>query len=335
MNNTRNRSRLLKIWLNDDCDIDPGLLTPVSGDASFRRYYRIPVRDTSYIVMDAPPEKENCLPFIDITRRLHNAGLNVPRIYEADLELGFMLLHDLGDELYLHHLDKQSADAHYADAFDALLKIQTIDTSALPRYDRALLLREMALFHEWFLNRHLNITLNSKENTVLEQVFTILIDNALQQPQAFVHRDYHSRNLLLTPENNPGILDYQDAVRGPVTYDLLSLLRDSYIDWPEERVKRWALDYRDRMVANGILEPTADETFLRWFDFMGMQRQLKVCGIFARLYHRDGKPGYLQDIPRTFRYLQTTCARHPETETLHRLLQSLDIETRLENSSSP
>ncbi len=331
----RNRSGLLEPWLKDHCDIDPASLTPVSGDASFRRYFRVHTCDTSYIVMDAPPERENIQPFIEITQRLASAGLNVPRIYKADTELGFLLLHDLGDELYLHHLDERSADALYADAFEALLKIQSLDPSGLPPYDRALLSQEMGLFREWFLRRHLNIALNGSENAVLEQVFATLIDSALEQPQVFVHRDYHSRNLLLTPENNPGILDYQDAVRGPVTYDLLSLLRDSYIGWPETRVTRWALEYRDRMVANGLLEPTADATFLRWFDFMGMQRQLKVCGIFARLYHRDGKPGYLQDIPRTFRYLQAASACYPETWALHGLLGSLDIETRLENVSPP
>lgn len=331
----RSRSTLLEIWLQDHCDIDPASLTPVSGDASFRRYYRVHTRGTSYIVMDAPPQSENCQPFIEMTRCLESAGLNVPRIYAADTQLGFLLLQDLGDELYLHHLDERSADARYADAFAALLKIQSLDPSALPPYDHALLLREVALFQEWFLERHLNIALNESQNAVLEHVFAILIDGALEQPQVFVHRDYHSRNLLLTPENNPGILDYQDAVRGPATYDLLCLLRDSYIGWPEARVRRWALEYRDRMVANGILAPTADETFLHWFDFMGMQRQLKVCGIFARLYHRDGKSGYLQDIPRTYRYLKAASARYPETQQLHELLSSLDIETRLENASPP
>jgi hypothetical protein len=219
MINFPSRSRLLGLWLQDHCDIDPASLTPVSGDASFRRYYRVRARGTSYIVMDAPPERENCLPFIEITRRLDSAGLNVPRIYEADTERGFLLLHDLGDELYLHHLDERSSDALYADAFEALLKIQSLDPSGLPPYDRALLSREMALFREWFLGRHLNTELNESGNAVLEQVFATLIDSALEQPQVLVHRDYHSRNLLLTPENNPGILDYQDAVRGPVTYD--------------------------------------------------------------------------------------------------------------------
>ena len=335
MINFPNRSRLLGLWLQDHCDIDPASLTPVSGDASFRRYFRVHTGDTSYIVMDAPPERENTQPFIEITQRLASAGLNVPRLYAADTERGFLVLHDLGDALYLHHLDERSVDALYADAFEALLKIQSLDPSGLPPYDPTLLMQELTLFRAWFLERHLNIALNNGENAVLELVFATLIDSALQQPQVFVHRDYHSRNLLLTPENNPGILDYQDAVRGPATYDLLSLLRDSYISWPEARVQHWALDYRDRMVATGILEPITDETFLRWFDFMGMQRQLKVCGIFARLYHRDGKPGYLQDIPRTFRYLQAASARYPETQALHELLGSLDIETRLENTSPP
>jgi aminoglycoside/choline kinase family phosphotransferase len=335
MNSAQSRSRLLKHWLKNRCALDPGSIEQVSGDASFRRYFRVLDGGASYIVMDAPPEKEGCQAFIDITHRLENAGLNVPHIYAVDPEQGFLLLHDLGDALYLHHLDERSADAHYADAFEALLKIQAIDPSSLPMYDRTMLLREMALFREWFLDRHLHFDLTQKENEILDEAFSILIECALEQPQVFVHRDYHSRNLLLTPDNNPGILDYQDAVRGPATYDLLSLLRDSYISWPREQVTRWALEYRDRMASGGILDTTPDEKFLRWFDFIGMQRQLKVCGIFARLYHRDGKPGYLPDIPRTFKYLKSASACYPETEPLHGLLRSLDIETRLENLSTP
>lgn len=325
----------LQAWLKDDCELAHCSITPVSGDASFRRYFRVLDNGRRYIAMDAPPENEDCRPFIEVTHQLADAGLHVPHIHAMDLAAGFLLLDDLGDELYLKHLNEDNAQALYADALQALLKIQSIDTSKLPAYDRTLLVAEMGLFRDWFLSKHLNIVLSPQDHGVLTQAFTTLAGYALAQPQVFVHRDYHSRNLMLTPANNPGMLDYQDAVRGPVTYDLLSLLRDSYIAWPPQQVNRWALEYRDTIVAAGIISAVDDETFMRWFDLMGIQRQLKVCGIFARLYHRDGKPDYLRNIPLTFHYLTETSNRHPQMAQLSGLLQTLDIERRLEDQTTP
>jgi aminoglycoside/choline kinase family phosphotransferase len=212
---------------------------------------------------------------------------------------------------------------------NALMRIQTIDPTELPVYDHTLLMREMELFRDWFLGKHLQIAATSQQHAVLERTFARLIELAYEQPQVFVHRDYHSRNLMVTRENNPGILDYQDAVRGPLTYDLVSLLRDSYIAWPKNLVIDWALKYRDQIVTAGTLTPTSDEDFIRWFDLMGVQRQLKVCGIFARLYYRDGKPTYLRDIPLTFRYLMDASARHQETEELHAVLSSMKLHQKL------
>lgn len=325
----------LQAWLQNDCELAQCSITPVSGDASFRRYFRVLSNGRSYIAMDAPPENEDCRPFIEVSRQLADAGLHVPHIHEMDLDAGFLLLDDLGDELYLNHLNESNAQALYADALQALLKIQSTDPSKLPAYDRTLLVAEMELFRDWFLSKHLDITLSPQDHDALTQTFTTLAGHALDQPQVFVHRDYHSRNLMLTPANNPGLLDYQDAVRGPVTYDLLSLLRDSYIAWPPQRVNRWALEYRDAIVAAGIISAVDDQTFMRWFDLMGIQRQLKVCGIFARLYHRDGKSAYLRNIPLTFHYLAETSNRHPQTAQLSRLLQTLDIEQHLQARATP
>jgi len=330
MNHSEKRFIQLRSWLENDCSLGQCSITAVSGDASFRRYFRVLTNQRRYIVMDAPPEHENCDSFIEITHLLEGAGLQVPHIFAADLNQGFLLLGDLGDELYLNHLNDKNADALYTDALHALVKIQTINPAKLPPYDHRLLVGEMELFREWFLSKHLGLSLSPQHHEILDHSFTTLSGIALSQPQVFVHRDYHSRNLMLTLENNPGILDYQDAVRGPVSYDLLSLLKDSYIAWPRERIIRWALRYRDSIVTAGIIKPVDDKTFIRWFDLMGVQRQLKVCGIFARLYHRDAKPNYLQDIPLTFSYLKEASTLYDETKDLSQLLVSLDVESYLE-----
>lgn len=329
MTDSDDRLHQVRAWLKQNTKLGALSVTPVSGDASFRRYFRAKTEKSSYIVMDAPPDRENCESFILTNRKLAMAGLNVPHIYEADTTAGILLLSDLGDDLYLHHLETNSADRLYSDAMDALMRIQAIDPAELPVYDDTLLMREMELFREWFLGKHLQIAATAQQHAVLERTFVRLIDLAHAQPRVFVHRDYHSRNLMVTPENSPGILDYQDAVQGPLTYDLVSLLRDSYIAWPRSLVIDWALKYRDRIVTAGILTPTSDENFIRWFDLMGMQRQLKVCGIFARLYHRDGKPNYLRDIPLTFRYLMDASARYPESEELHAVLNSMNLHQKL------
>lgn len=314
------RLKQIEQWLRAEADFADVSIRPASADASFRRYFRAMVgtgkRQQSYIVMDAPPDKEDMRPFIRIARAFLNIGLNVPEILRMDTERGFYLLSDLGDEHYLAALNEASVTRLYGDALGALLMIQAQGPQAqdLPPYDEALLLREMELFRDWLIGTHLNMQLDSGLSEQLDHCFAVLIHSALEQPRVCVHRDYHSRNLMVTQRHNPGILDFQDAVFGPVTYDLVSLLRDCYIDWPRARVERWALGYCELAVQSGVLRPEEGEEqrFLRWFDWMGVQRHLKAAGIFARLYRRDGKPGYLKDIPRTLGYVVDVASRYPE-----------------------
>lgn len=326
----------LKIWLHDILAHDALRVTPASSDASFRRYFRVEsnhkgetlgrFKANSLIVMDAPPEKEDTRPFTTVSRLLTEAGLHVPQVLASNVEQGFLLLTDLGCQPYLDGLNSQTVDALYADALNALLIMQRDaprKEGVLPPYDKALLLREMDLFREWYLQRYLNLLLSAQQQMQMDNVFQLLADSALAQPQVFVHRDYHSRNLMVTDENNPGILDFQDAVIGPVTYDLVSLLRDCYITWPRDRIEQWALDYLRDAVDAGILLPQSESNFLRWFDWMGVQRHLKATGIFARLHLRDGKDDYLKDIPRTLAYVQDVSARYPELQDLHTLLSGL------------
>lgn len=327
------RLELLTHWLNKVMDDGEINIAPASADASFRRYFRVSRSGSpndSLIVMDAPPDKEDSRPFITISKLLSDVGVNVPRVIEADLGQGFLLLTDLGNQPYLDALTDQTVSALYADALDALLKMQcdvVVEDCNLPGYDLALLNREMELFREWYLRRHRNLLLTVQQQEQLDSVFQLLAEQALVQPRVFVHRDYHSRNLMVTSENNPGILDFQDAVVGPVTYDLVSLLRDCYIEWPREQVEQWALAYLHHAADAGVFELTkdhADDVLLRWFDWMGVQRHLKASGIFARLCLRDGKAGYLDDIPRTLNYVSDVCARYEELAPLHALLESLN-----------
>ncbi len=322
MNNiSTDRMHTLHHWLQSVLQDRQYDISPVSGDASFRRYFRVVTGNKSYIVMDAPPEKEDCQPFHDIANTLRTAGINVPQIHEAELDHGFLLLDDLGDTLYLNQLSDSTADKLYGDALDALFNIQATDAAGLSGYDDELLRFELELFREWFLIQHLGLSLSREQHHILDTVFEALIANALQQPRVFVHRDYHSRNLMLTEIGNPGVLDFQDAVYGPVTYDIVSLLRDCYISWPEEKVKAWALGYAMRLIEAGIIQPVDDKTFLHWFDLMGIQRHLKATGIFSRLHHRDGKSTYLEDIPRTLAYVLNISSQYPETQPLHALLK--------------
>jgi aminoglycoside/choline kinase family phosphotransferase len=317
------RLELLKGWLRETLGLSSPVLEPASGDASFRRYFRLTLDDgVTRIVMDAPPQQEDCGPFVAIARAWEELGLNLPHIYAEDLERGFLLLSDLGDRLYLDALNEDSAGQLYGDALQALAVIQgQAPTRGLPPYDRTLLLQEMALFRDWLVQEQLGLELDAAEGRMLEQTFELLVENALQQPQVAVHRDYHSRNLLVTAQSNPGILDFQDAVAGPVTYDLVSLLRDCYIRWPRQRVERWAEGYFELALEAGVLQSEHQGEFLRWFDLMGVQRQLKASGIFARLNRRDGKPGYLQDIPRTLGYIVEVAPDYPELEGLATLIQ--------------
>jgi N-acetylmuramate 1-kinase len=315
-------SRLAQLtrWVFDDLGFEGGRLAPASADASFRRYFRVTRGDDTYIVMDAPPDKEDLGPFSSVARLLLRIGVNVPVILAADSKRGFLLLSDLGVRQYLDELEVETADRLYADALGALGTMQTADGAIardLPRYSHALLMREMDLMPEWFLGSHLRLQVSAAERGMLAGQFEILAQSALAQPAAFVHRDYHSRNLLVTETDNPGILDFQDAVWGPVTYDLASLLKDCYIAWPAPRVRDWALQYRERLLTRGFPFLGATESeFIRWFDLMGLQRHIKVLGIFARLFYRDGKQQYLKDLPRVLRYTQEAAGAYAETAQL-------------------
>jgi aminoglycoside/choline kinase family phosphotransferase len=311
------RLAALTQWLVDDLGFAGSLIAPASVDASFRRYFRVTRDADSYIVMDAPPAKENVGPFVKVAKLLAGIDVNVPLILARDLERGFLLMSDLGSRQYLDELAVPgAADRLYADALASLQKMQTADAGrsrTLPRYDRTLLVNEMELMPEWFLRRHLGVNVEPQERAMLDRLFDSLVRSAAAQPAAFVHRDYHSRNLLLCAENNPGILDFQDAVWGPITYDLASLLKDCYIAWPPPRVRAWALHYRQRLLEAGVALPGDAAQFLRWFDLMGLQRHIKVLGIFSRLYYRDGKPQYLKDLPRVLQYAKDAAAAYAET----------------------
>ncbi|MEW8506932.1 MAG: phosphotransferase [Candidatus Thiodiazotropha sp.] len=317
------RIEQLKHWLATLPQLPNFTFQPASNDASFRRYFRIFADGVTYIAMDAPPDREDSAPFVKVALALESIGLNVPHIHAQDLSQGFMLLEDLGSDLYLDKLTDETVDSLYGDALDALATLQAYGPRQdLPTYDRALLMREMALFRDWLLARELKLTLTEAEHRMLDSVFALLADSALQQPRVCVHRDYHSRNLMQTRQHNPGILDFQDAVIGPVTYDLVSLLRDCYINWPAERVHNWAMDYYELAVRSGILYAEHKAQFMTWFDLMGVQRHLKASGIFARLNRRDGKPGYLHDIPRTLGYITSLDSGFSQLQALSEFIHS-------------
>ncbi len=323
------RLEALSAWLRQDLNLSVESLCPASSDASFRRYFRATLGTDSFIVMDAPPAREDVLPFIKIARLLREAGVQAPQIHAQDIEKGFLLLCDFGNRPYLDSLNEETADSLYGDALDSLGKLKRgvdVRSCGLPLYDEALLRREMDLCPEWFLAGLLGRQMSPAEQAILAKTWQILVDSALKQPQVCVHRDYHSRNLMITDVDNPGVLDFQDAVIGPVTYDLVSLLRDCYIVWPKERVENWTLSYHRRLLDEGLVGETDPERFLRWFDLMGLQRHIKVLGIFARLNLRDGKPGYLADIPRVMRYIVEASRRHPELADFLAFLQDGVIE---------
>jgi N-acetylmuramate 1-kinase len=303
-------------------------ITVASADASFRRYFRVLRRGETLIAMDAPPDKEDMEPYVQVAAMLVDVGVNAPKVLHRDAGKGFLLNTDLGTRTYLNELaDPARADALYTDAMNALIQIQSrADRHArtLPPYDASVLLREMQLFPEWFCGRHLELTLADSEVQTLQRMFEVLVNEALRQPRVFVHRDYHSRNLMVGDGQrygaNPGILDFQDALYGPVTYDLVSLLRDCYISWPIESVHAWVKQFRDSAADAGVGVGVDDKEFLRWFDFMGVQRHLKVLGIFARLWHRDGKSGYLKDLPLTLRYVRDVVDVYPELRALKQMI---------------
>ncbi len=321
------RLRTLRSWIEAVTSVSSFELDAATGDASLRRYFRVRLGGESYIAMDAPPAHYDTGVYVRIAKRLLALGLNVPRVLTADLARGFLLLSDLGEETYLAALSEHSADRLYGDALATLQRLQqgTRDDGFLPPYERSLLLSEIGLFGEWYLDRYLGLQLTRAQKRVLDESAVMLAEAALAQPRVWVHRDFHSRNLMVTDEHNPGVLDFQDAVVGPVSYDLVSLLRDCYVEWPEERVLHWIDVYRANAGRAGVPVGKERKQFLRWFDLMGVQRHLKAIGIFARLQHRDAKPGYLEAIPRTLAYLMRVSARYPELGSLHRLLQELAL----------
>ena len=301
-------------------------LRPASADASFRRYFRVDTPEgQSLIVMDAPPPQEDVRPFIKVAELFSATGVSVPKILAADTERGFLLLSDLGSSTYLQQLNPDTAHKLYLDAIDALIQLQVQSRAGvLPAYDRELLHRELMLFPDWYLTRHLKARLTDAQSADLNRVFDLLLANNLAQAQVYVHRDYHSRNLMVMDKGNPGILDFQDAVFGPITYDLVSLLRDAYIQWDEELVLDWTIRYWERARKAGLPVSHDVDAFYRDFEFMGLQRHLKVLGIFARLYHRDGKDGYLNDIPLVMEYTRKTAYRYKEFAPLVKLLDTLE-----------
>ena len=304
----------------------PATLRPASADASFRRYFRLDAVDgKTLIVMDAPPPQEDVKPFIEIAGLFAGIGLSVPEILAQDVERGFLLLSDLGSTTYLQQLNADSAPKLYMDAIDALVLLQTkSQPGVLPEYDRAFLLRELQIFPEWYLGKHLKASLSDQQTSDLNKVFDAILANNLAQPQVFIHRDYHSRNLMVLPNGNPGVLDFQGALFGPITYDIVSLLRDVYIQWDEAQVLDWAIRYWERAKRAGLPVNPDIDVFYRDFEYMGLQRHLKILGLFARLYHRDGKEAYLKDIPLVMEYTRKTALRYRELIPLVRLLDKLE-----------
>ena len=291
----------------------PPLLTPLGGDAGFRRYFRYPGGER-LLAVDAPPSSEDTRQFVALAEHLRASGLASPRIIAADAEQGFLLVEDFGDQLLYSALTPANADALYGQAMAELRRLQTCpdQPGLVPRYDRALLRRELELFGDWFVQQLLGYSLSSGEQQMLDQLFTLLEDSALAQPQVLVHRDYHSRNLILCNDGHLGIIDFQGALWGAITYDLVSLLKDCYKRWPAPQVNHWAQAYLHSLQAKGQLAGISHRQFMQWFDWMGLQRHIKVLGIFARLHLRDGKPGYLQDLPLVLRYTLETAGQYPQ-----------------------
>ncbi len=319
------RVQAIREWLQEIMDLSDAVLAPASNDASFRRYFRVQRGLESFIVMDAPPEKENTAPFVRVARHLQELQLNAPRVLAEEATQGFLLLSDLGDVQYLSLLQEQPAraDELYLDAIDALVTLQFNGSKfveKLPEYDEELLRFELSLFSDWLCRRHLDVQFTDTEQASWQTLCDVLIKNALEQPRVYVHRDYHSRNLMFSKSHNPGILDFQDAVAGPYTYDLVSLLKDCYISWPEDEIRKWAMYFYN--ARNGSEETSISEAeFLRHFELTGVQRELKAAGIFARLNRRDNKPEYMQDIPRTLNYILDVVPKYSELQFLGNLIR--------------
>jgi hypothetical protein len=328
------RINRMKIWL-DGLGYSDYVLDKASEDASFRSYYRLQQGEHSWIVMDAPPQKEPCDAFVKVARKLTGASLSAPQIIHQNHELGFLVMTDFGNQSYLQALSPETVNGLYGDAMAAIMQMQTrIDADDLPAYDEALLRSEMAMFKDWFLEKLLGIELNPNQQQMWQVTVDVLVKNALEQPQVFVHRDFHSRNLMKMGvdrnEQNPAILDFQDAVKGPVTYDLVSLLRDCYIDWPEAQVEQWVLHFLDT-AAVSHLEGISGSRLMRWFNLMGVQRHLKAIGIFSRLKLRDGKAQFLHDIPRTLNYLKIVGTQEMSMIGLYTMINELSLGFRVKS----
>lgn len=298
---------------------------PASADASFRRYFRLSHGSDSWVVMDAPPEREDCRPFIQVAELILAAGLNGPRIVAQDLAQGFLLLSDLGRQTFLHVLSDDNADALFSAAIAALVQWQQASrVGVLPPYDAALLARELALFPDWYVDKHLGRSFTPEQQAWWDASCQTLIDRALAQASVFVHRDYMPRNLMISTPN-PGVLDFQDAVHGPISYDVVSLFKDAFRSWPAARIAGWRRQYWDAARAVGLPVNADYAAFVRDFDLMGLQRHLKVLGIFARICYRDGKPHYLADTPRFISYVREVIAGDSELLPLQKLFDSLDL----------
>ncbi len=322
------RLELLFQWLRQSDLVEPTLY-PIAGDASFRRYFRIPQGINSYIAMDAPPEKENCAPFVAISRALRAHGLLTPEIIAADLSQGFLLLTDFGNRLLLNELNPLTMEILYSQALKSLATLQSCPPEKahwkIPPFTATFMYNELKLFQEWYLGKYLMLTLSAATKTMLDQLFAFLAQTAANQPQVFMHRDYHSANLMILPDDQLGILDFQDAFIGPVTYDVVSLLRDCYIAWPDEQIIKLALQYRNQLNLK-----VSDTEFLRWFDLMGLQRHLKTLLTFARKFRRDGNPNYLKHIPRTLNYIMRESQPYAESREFNNFLHEIIVPAQKE-----
>lgn len=317
------RREELERWVAQQWGVPRVESVPASTDASFRRYFRFSRDGQTQVAMDAPPPQEDCRPFVEIAALLAETGVHVPRVLAQDLERGFLLLDDMGHQTYRHVLDANNADRLFEQAIDALVKIQRGSRpGVLPEYDAALLHRELELFPEWYLQHHLQWEVGAGLRAQLDDIFALLVERALAQPRVFVHRDYMPRNLMVS-DPNPGIIDFQDALYGPVSYDIICLFKDAFLSWPEAQVSNWLRRYWEQALAAGIPVPASFEQFQRDCDWMGAQRHLKVMGIFARIYYRDGKPDYLADVDRFAAYLEAVAAKYPELAPLSALLEQM------------
>jgi len=330
---TDKRKQLLLEWLQGVFGTGDFTCEAASADASFRRYFRVVLQGECYVVMDAPPNKEDCRPFIAIADLLRQQSINAPVIFHQSIELGFLVLTDFGSSCYLDKLNQQTATSYYDDAVQALHKMHQLSVAelTLPAYDASLLQQEMNLFTDWFLVEFLGVDLSPVELGGLQLIQQKLTNSALEQPQVFVHRDYHSRNLMLCGQNNPGVIDFQDAVIGPLSYDLVSLYRDCYIEWPDEQVYSWLDTFLQQRKEIGCGDTFDATCFYQWFDWMGVQRHMKAIGIFCRLYLRDGKSGYLKDIPRTLAYVLKVCQKYDELTPLAELLGSHTVAAKFDS----